>query len=98
MGQMLPQRSRGADAFRGEYISGMKMKTSVTLSRDLLRRVDQAAEKGESRSATIERLVAESLAAQARRAADAADRAAIDEHARELNAEAEDVLGYQTDL
>jgi metal-responsive CopG/Arc/MetJ family transcriptional regulator len=76
----------------------MKSKTSLTLSKDLLKRVDRIAREGESRSATIERLIAESLSARARRAADAADRAAIDRHARELNAEAEDVLGYQVEL
>ena len=76
----------------------MKVKTSVTLSEDLLKGVDRACRKGESRSGTIERLVAESLAARRRRAEDARDRAVIDRHVDELNAEANDVLGYQVDL
>ncbi len=76
----------------------MRMKTSVTLSEDILKTVDRAARKGESRSRAIERLLRDSLAAQARRAADARDLALINHHADGLNAEAEDVLSYQVDL
>jgi metal-responsive CopG/Arc/MetJ family transcriptional regulator len=76
----------------------MKVKTSVTLSEELLKRVDRAGVRGESRSSTIERLVAESLDAQGRRAANEQERSRLDQHAEELNAEVEDVLGYQADL
>ena len=76
----------------------MKLKTSVTLSEDIVRTIDSARSKGESRSQTIERLLREGLAARARHAADACDLALINEHAEALNAEAEDVLGYQVDL
>ncbi len=76
----------------------MKLKTSVTLSEDILKTVGRAAKKGESRSETIERLVREGLAARARRAADEKDLALINGHADELNAEAEDVLTYQVDV
>ena len=76
----------------------MKLKTSVTLSEDILKTVDRASRKGESRSETIERLLREGLAARARQAADARDLALINAHADELNAEAEDALGYQADL
>jgi metal-responsive CopG/Arc/MetJ family transcriptional regulator len=76
----------------------MKLKTSVTLSEDIVKRLDRAARKGENRSQAIERLLRESLAAEARRAADLKDLALINEHAAELNAEAKDVLMYQTDL
>lgn len=71
------------------------MKTSITLSEDLIRRVARAARKGESRSETLERLVREGLAARARQAVDARDLALINAHAEQLNAEAEDVLEYQ---
>ena len=81
-----------------EYVGGMRMKTSVTLSEDILKTVDRAARKGESRSRAIERLLRDSLAAQARRAADERDLALINHHADGLNAEAEDVLSYQVDL
>lgn len=75
----------------------MKVKTSVTLSEDLVKTVRRAARKGESRSETIERLVRQGLLAEARRAADARDLALINEHADRLNAEAGDVLGYQAE-
>lgn len=76
----------------------MKVKTSVTLSKGLLKTIRRRAAKGESRSETIERLVREGLAARARRAADERDLALIDRHSDDLNVEAEDVLAYQADL
>jgi metal-responsive CopG/Arc/MetJ family transcriptional regulator len=81
-----------------EYIGSMKLKTSVTLSEDIVKSLGRAARRGESRSGTIERLLREGLAARARQAADARDLALINRHAGKLNAEAEDVLGYQVDL
>jgi hypothetical protein len=81
-----------------EYSSGMKLKTSVTLSEDILKTLKRASRKGESRSETIERLLRESLAGRARRLADQRDLEIINRHADRLNAEAEDVLEYQTDL
>jgi metal-responsive CopG/Arc/MetJ family transcriptional regulator len=76
----------------------MKLKTSVTLSEDILKGLKRASRKGESRSETIERLLRESLAARTRRLADQRDLEIINRHADRLNAEAEDVLDYQTDL
>ncbi|HEV3214392.1 MAG TPA: hypothetical protein VGZ27_01640 [Vicinamibacterales bacterium] len=76
----------------------MKLKTSVTLSEDILKTLKRASHKGESRSETIERLLRESLAGRARRLADQRDLEIINRHADQLNAEAEDVLDYQTEL
>jgi metal-responsive CopG/Arc/MetJ family transcriptional regulator len=76
----------------------MKIKTSITLSEDVLRTIDRTSGRGVSRSEAIERLVREGLAARARRVADARDLALINQHAEALNAEADDVLGYQADL
>jgi metal-responsive CopG/Arc/MetJ family transcriptional regulator len=76
----------------------MKLKTSVTLSEDIMKTIGRTARKGESRSETIERLLREGLAARERRDADARDLALLNEHAEQLNAEAEDVLKYQVDL
>jgi metal-responsive CopG/Arc/MetJ family transcriptional regulator len=76
----------------------MKVKTSVTLSEDITKRIARVARKGESRSQTIERLVRESLERRRREEADRRDMAIINEHADELNAEAEDVLAYQVKL
>ena len=52
----------------------MKLKTSVTLSEDLVKMVDQVAQKGEARSQVLERLLREALTARARREADERDR------------------------
>jgi metal-responsive CopG/Arc/MetJ family transcriptional regulator len=76
----------------------MKSKTSVTLSEDLVAAVDEITPQGGSRSETIERLLRESLRARERRARDIKDLDAINRHADELNAEAEDVLTYQVDV
>ena len=76
----------------------MKVKTSITLSAPLLKTIDRTVRKGQSRSEVIERLLREGLVAGARRAADRRDLSLINEHADALNAEAEDVLGYQVDL
>jgi metal-responsive CopG/Arc/MetJ family transcriptional regulator len=76
----------------------MKLKTSITLSEDVIRRLDRATRRGENRSQAIERLLRERLQAEARRTADEKDLALIEEHAAELNAEAEDVLTYQAKL
>jgi Arc/MetJ-type ribon-helix-helix transcriptional regulator len=73
----------------------MKVKTSLTLSEDVIRAVRRATGRGESRSEAVERLLREGLAARARRAADQRDLALINAHADELNAEAGDVLDYQ---
>jgi metal-responsive CopG/Arc/MetJ family transcriptional regulator len=76
----------------------MKLKTSITLSEDIVKRLDRAARRGENRSQAIERLLRERLQAEARKAVDSKDLALIDEHAAEINAEAEDVLAYQAEL
>ena len=76
----------------------MKMKTSITLSEEVVTTLDRVANKGESRSQTIERLLQEGLAQRARRAADQRELSAINQHADELNAEARDVLDYQVKL
>ena len=81
-----------------EYPSSMKLKTSVTLSEDVLATIDRATKKGHSRSQTIERLLREGLAARARLTTEQRDLALINRHADTLNAEADDVLRYQGDL
>lgn len=76
----------------------MKSKTSVTLSEDLVAAIDELTPEGGSRSETIERLLRESFAARERCARDLKDLDALNRHADELNAEAEDVLTYQVDV
>ena len=81
----------------GEYDRGMKVKTSITLDREVVAAVEALAQNGESRSQVIERLLRHSLAARTRSALDERDRGIIDAHADELNEEALDVLGYQVE-
>lgn len=75
----------------------MKVKTSVTLSEDLLKAIRRSARPGESRSRTIERLLRANAVASVRHAADARDLALINRHADALNAEAEDALTFQVE-
>ena len=76
----------------------MKTKTSVTLTQDVAKTIDELAVAGESRSQTIQRLLRKRSAAKVRRAADRRDLTLINRHADQLNAEAADVLQYQDDL
>jgi metal-responsive CopG/Arc/MetJ family transcriptional regulator len=72
----------------------MKVKTSVTLSEDLLREVDDLAQSS-SRSEVIERAVREFLAARARAARDARDLEIMNQRAEAYNAETADLMTYQ---
>ncbi len=74
------------------------MKTSVTLSEELVKAVDQITREGESRSAVIERLLQESFTQRARQTKEKKDLAIINKHAEQLNEEAEDVLKYQVEF
>jgi metal-responsive CopG/Arc/MetJ family transcriptional regulator len=73
----------------------MKLKTSVTLSEDIVKMIDKAAHANESRSQAIERLLRERLMAVARQAADDRDRQLIDQHASKRNAEIRETLNHQ---
>jgi Ribbon-helix-helix protein, copG family len=74
----------------------MKVKTSITISKDLLASVDRLAGPGESRSAFMERVLRKYLRDSSRNAVDAGDLDRINQSAEKLNAEAEDVLSYQS--
>ncbi len=76
----------------------MKLKTSITLSEDLLKKVENEGRKGESRSEIIERLLRERLAAESVRVRDARDLDIINRNAEKLNQEAMEVLDYQENL
>ena len=73
----------------------MKIKTSITLSKDVLASIDRFAGPGDSRSAFIERILREYLRGRVRRVLYARNFARINKSAAKLNAEALDVLGYQ---
>jgi predicted transcriptional regulator len=73
----------------------MKVKTSITLSDDVLAAVDELAPAHGSRSAAIEHVLRDHLARRARDAAHARELARLNRRAARLNAEAADVLEYQ---
>jgi metal-responsive CopG/Arc/MetJ family transcriptional regulator len=77
------------------YDGGMKEKTSITLSRDLLAGIDRLAGPQGSRSAFIERVLRRYLREQVRAQAHARDLERINEGAERLNSEAADALDYQ---
>jgi metal-responsive CopG/Arc/MetJ family transcriptional regulator len=73
----------------------MKVKTSLTLSEDLVASIDKLAGTKISRSALIEQILRESLARRAQARKNARDVAAINRHAARLNAEMSDALSFQ---
>jgi metal-responsive CopG/Arc/MetJ family transcriptional regulator len=73
----------------------MKQKTSITLSKEVLRAVDQSAGSAESRSAYIERVLRWHFRRRARARAQARDLERLNAAAERLNAEMADVLEFQ---
>lgn len=76
----------------------MKVKTSITLSEDLLRAIDEHAGEYKNRSEFIEDAVRAFVMKLIRRQQDSKDLEIINQHADSLNREASDVLSYQADL
>lgn len=79
-------------------LSGMKIKTSVTLDEQVVKAIDKMATGGMSRSQILEDAAKIYLAARARMAREQRDRRILDEAADALNREMEDVLTYQGDV
>ena len=75
----------------------MKVKTSVTLSEDLLAQIDQLLQGRASRSAVLEQALREFFANRQRRKRDAQDLEILNSRADELNREALEVLEYQVE-
>ena len=78
------------------YISSMKVKTSITLSEDLVKILSRYA--ADNRSEFIEKALRSFIAQLARDEKTARDIRIINDQAEALNAEAEDVLAYQVKL
>ena len=74
-------------------IGGMKVKTSITLSPDLLEAIDARAGRGRSRSEFIEAALRAFLDQTRRHERNARD--LLNRRAEQLNREAADVLSYQ---
>ena len=75
----------------------MKIKTSISLSQDLIREIDGLAGQYGNRSLLIERAIREFLTTQAKRKRDLKDLDILNSRADILNREAEDALTYQVD-
>ena len=76
----------------------MKIKTSITLSDDILKAIDQEIGETENRSSFIEKGMRFYLEKKAKEIRDARDLEIINRCSDRLNTEAEDVLTYQVDL
>jgi metal-responsive CopG/Arc/MetJ family transcriptional regulator len=76
----------------------MKKKISVSLSIDLLTRIDRRIGPESSRSAFIEKVLHDHLQKLEREEIGARDLLLINANADRLNAEMEDVLRYQADV
>lgn len=76
----------------------MKVKTSITLSEDLVMEMDKLIGQSGNRSALVEQAVRDYLAAKAQQMRDAKDLEILNRRARKLNKEAQDVLAYQVEL
>ena len=76
----------------------MKTKTSLSLSEELVTRLDRLAGPRVSRSAFIEKILSDFVESQARAKRSARDTAALNRHASELNAEMADALSNQAPM
>ncbi len=76
----------------------MKVKTSITLERDLVTAIDEQVDAYGSRSEFLEVAARRFLARQAKEEQDQRDLNLINRRAVALNREAEDVLDYQVVL
>jgi len=75
----------------------MKVKTSITLSEEIIKEIDQLSSQYGNRSLLIEKAIQHFLAAEARRKRDIQDIEILNRFADTLNKEAADVLEYQVD-
>lgn len=76
----------------------MKVKTSITLSEELLHSINELLGRQKNMSEFIEKAVWDFVERQARKKRDMEDLKILNKKAEKLNREAEDVLSYQADL
>ena len=76
----------------------MKIKTSITLSEEVLRAIDQISGESKNRSAFIELAIRDYLKKKAKKLRDDRDLEILNQNSKRLNREAEDVLSYQIEL
>ncbi len=73
----------------------MKVKTSITLSEELVEVLDEMTDEDSNRSQMIERAVADFIERHRRQLRDIRDLEILNRSADELNQEIDDVLTYQ---
>jgi metal-responsive CopG/Arc/MetJ family transcriptional regulator len=76
----------------------MKIKTSITLSEDIIQAIDRIAGKSKNRSAIIEAALRAYITQKAKELRDRGDFDILNKNSERLNREAEDVLSYQVKL
>jgi metal-responsive CopG/Arc/MetJ family transcriptional regulator len=76
----------------------MKVKTSITLSGDVLAAIDRVIGKSKNRSAFIENLIRDHIEKRAKKLQEDKDLEILNKNSDRLNREAEDVLSYQVEL
>ncbi len=76
----------------------MKVKTSITLSEEVLREIDRISGESKNRSAFIEIALRDYLRKRAKKLRDDRDLEILNRNSKRLNHEAEDVLSYQVEL
>jgi metal-responsive CopG/Arc/MetJ family transcriptional regulator len=76
----------------------MKVKTSITLSEELIRSIEKLFGKQQNKSEFIEKAVTDYIKNQIKKERDINDLAILNKKADKLNKEAADVLMYQVDL
>ena len=76
----------------------MKIKTSITLSEDLVTSIEQITGQSKNRSAFIESALRYYIEKRSRQLRDEKDLEILNNNAKRLNREAEDVLSYQVEL
>jgi len=76
----------------------MKIKTSITLSEEVLLEIDKISGETRNRSAFIEIAIRDFLKKRAKKIRDARDLEILNKNSKRLNREAEDVLSYQVEL
>ena len=84
-----------------DFLSGkgakikMKIKTSITLSEEIIREIDELSSQYGNRSALIEKAIRDFLTAEAKHRRVLQDIEILNRRSDALNKEAEDVLSYQ---
>ena len=76
----------------------MKVKTSITLSEDLIQSIEELFGKQKNKSEFIEKAIRDFIERQVKAERDLKDLIILNKKADKLNKEAEDALTYQADL